>query len=100
MAKNDKHNLVKRGDVWYFTASKNGKRYHEALSTNFREAKQIRDEYLYELRYYGYLKKEGQKEEVQRESERMLFGEITTQWLELQEQRLKKDDLKLTTLRD
>ena len=100
MAKNDKHNLVKRGDVWYFTARKNGKRYHEALSANLREAKQIRDECLYELRYHGYLMKEGQKEEVKRERERMLFGEITTLWVERQEQRLKKDDLKSSTWRD
>ncbi len=100
MAKKKNHNLVKRGEIWYFTAKKNGKRYHEALSTNLREAKKLRDEYLYDLKHYGYLKKDRQKLESQRENEGILFGEVAMMWVERQEKRVKKDDLKSSTLRD
>ncbi len=100
MAKNEKHNLKKRGDVWYFIASRNGKRYHESLSTNLREAKQLRDEYLYELKHYGYLKKENRKVEEQSENEGMLLGEVAMLWSERQGKRTKKDDLRSSSFDD
>ncbi len=99
MAKKN-HHLEKRGATWYFVAMVNGKRYREPLSTNLREAKQIRDEYLYGLKLYGYLKKESRMLEEQRDNESMLFGEVALLWVERQEKRVKKDDLKSSTLRD
>lgn len=99
MAKKN-HHLEKREATWYFIAMINGKRYREPLSTNLREAKQIRDEYLYDLKHYGYLKKESLKLDEQRANDSMLFGEVAMQWVERQEKRVKKDDLKSSTLRD
>jgi integrase len=100
MAKNKKHHLEKRGEAWYFIAMVNGNRYREPLSTNLREAKRIRDEYLYELKHYGYLSKETRKQREQQLTEDMLFGEVAMKWVELQEKRVKKGALKSSTLRD
>jgi len=100
MAKNEKHNIEKRGNIWYFSAKKNGKRYHEALSSNLREAKKMRDDLLYDLKHYGYLKKESQMLEAQRVNEGTLFGEVAMLWVERQEQRVNKGDLRLSSFQD
>lgn len=100
MAKSDKHHLKKRGDVWYFIATKNGKRYHEALSSNLREAKKVRDKYLLELKQVGYLTKDSPVDSPESSVDDILFGEVTKIWIEIQEARLKKDDIKSSTLRD
>lgn len=97
MAKNEKHHLEKRGDVWYFVAAKNGKRFHEPLSSNLREAKTIRDEKLAELKSHGKLPSEATKVP---NSEDMFFGEVAQIWASLQEKRLKSGDLKDSTWRD
>lgn len=100
MGKNEKHHLKKRGDVWYFIATKNGKRYHEALSSNFREAKKIRNKYLLELKQVGYLAKDSPVDNSELSANDLLFGEVAKIWVEIQEARLKKDDIKSSTLRD
>lgn len=100
MAKNEKHNLKKRGNVWYFIATKNGKRYHEALSSSLREAKKIGDDYLYELKQLGCLTKEYPTENLALLTDDILFGEVAKMWVKKQEARVKKDDLKASSLRD
>ncbi len=99
MAKKN-HHLEKRKATWYFVAMINGRRYREPLSTNLREAKKIRDEHLYDLKNYGYLKRESHELKEQRVNNGMLFGEVAILWVERQEKRVKKDDLKSSTLRD
>ena len=51
--KTNLHNMEQRSGVWYFRKSYNGKLYHERLSTDAKEAKNLRDNYLYELRNFG-----------------------------------------------
>ena len=99
MAKKKNHNLEKRGNTWYFVAKGNGKRYHEAISTNLREARQIRDELLQELKHYGRLRKKTTSHS-ETNFAGMLFGEVAERWAERQEKRVQKDDLKPSTLRD
>jgi len=99
MAKNDKCNLKKRGDIWYFIASKNGKRYHEALCSNLRDAKKMRDDFLYELKQYGYLIKE-KPIAVDSSVGGLLFGEVAKIWVGIQSARVKKGDLKESSLDD
>ena len=100
MAKNGKHNLEKRGSIWYFFAKKNGKRYHEKLSTNLREAKKIRDVLLNELKQYGYLVKGHSACIVDAPVDGMLFGEVSKMWMGIQCARVKKGDLKQSSLDD
>jgi integrase len=100
MAKNEKHNLRKRGNVWYFIATKNGRRYNEALLSNLRDAKKMRDTYLYELRQFGYLLKDNSVDHPLPSEDEMLFGEVAQLWVEIQEARVKKGDLKKSSLDD
>lgn len=100
MAKNKNHNLEKRGDIWYFFARKNGKRYHEKLSTNLREAKKMRDVLLNELKQYGYLVQGRSTCTVDAPADGMLFGEVSKMWVDIQCARVKKGDLKQSSLDD
>lgn len=97
MAKSDKHHLEKRGNIWYFVATKNGKRYHEPLSSNLRESKSLRDGKLTELKSHGRLLSETTKDS---NSENLLLGEVAKIWAELQEKRIKSGELKESTWRD
>jgi integrase len=98
MAKNEKHHLVKRGDVWYFVATHRGKRYHEPLSSNLREARRTRDNYLLELQRFGSLT--NQVENDLPKAEGMLLGEVAEMWIKIQETRVEKNELKDSSLRD
>lgn len=98
MAKNEKHHLVKRGDVWYFVATNGGRRYHEPLSSNLREAKKIRDNFLLELQRFGSLT--SQPENPLPVVDGMLFGEVANWWIKNQETRVEKNELKDSSLRD
>jgi integrase len=100
MAKNEKHNLEKRGSIWYFFAKKNGKRYHEKLSTNLREAKRMRGVLLNELKRYGCLANGHSACIVDVPVDGMLFGEASKVWMEVQCARVKKGDLKQSSLDD
>lgn len=98
MAKNEKHHLEKRGDVYYFVATKNSRRYHEPLSSNLRDAKTLRDKMLAEIKSRGKLIV--QKVEPIPNAEGKLFGEVAQIWAELQEKRIISGELKESTMRD
>lgn len=98
MAKNEKHNLEKRGSVWYFVATKNGKRYHEPLSSNLRDAKLIRDKRMAELNSHGKLI--SKSTEPAPDAEDRLLGEVAQLWAELQVKRLQSGEFKESTWRD
>ena len=101
MAKNDKHNLIKRNDTWYFVAMHNGKRFHEALSTNLKEAKQLRNTYLDNLKRYGCMYDGKQKVYAHNEGQpQLLFGEVAEEWVGIQQKRVAQGQIKFTTLRD
>ena len=90
MAKKNKknHHLEQRGDVYYFRAMVDGKRYHEALSKSITEARRLRDKYLKEMSMYGNI----QINEPVKETK--LFGEVAQQWAEIMSQKVKSSTLK------
>lgn len=98
MAKNEKHHLEKRGNVWYFVATKGGKRYHELLSSSLREAKKLRDDRMLDLQKFGALPSKTVNDGTT--SEDILFGEVAMIWAQLQETRVIKNELKDSSLRD
>jgi integrase len=88
MAKNQKHNLVKRGEVWYFQKMVQGRWVKKALSTSLSEAKKQRDAILLEIQVNGgYAKQEPRVEGH-------LFGVVARQWVKIKETKVKSSTLK------
>jgi integrase len=100
MAANRKHHLTSRGGIWYFIAKKNGKRYHQRLSANLKEAIKLRDDYLYELNKFGAISSIAIEPSSAEECHGALFGEVVTQWAEAMEKRIRQQQIKASTMRD
>ena len=88
MAKNKKHHLEKRGDVWHFVAMVDGKRIKKALSTSITQARQLRDIHLKEINLYGDIRKPEPKKTTK------LFGEVAQQWAKIKAKQVKSSTLK------
>ncbi len=84
MPKDKNHNLVKRGETWYFRKKVNGRRFKKALASNLTEARRKRDELLQEIELNGQLVQEQRSEPSQ-----MLFGEVAQLWAKVVQKRLK-----------
>jgi integrase len=90
MAKDKNHNLVKRGEVWYFRLRKGKQVIRKTLSTSVTEARRLRDDLLKEMALYGDIR----KPEVVTD-ENPLFGERAEKWY-----RIRSRQIKASTMRD
>jgi hypothetical protein len=90
MAKDKNHNLVKRGEVWYFRLRKGKQVIRKTLSTSVTEARRLRGDLLREMALYGDIRT---PQEVQNENP--LFGELAEEWY-----RIRSKQIKASTMRD
>ena len=90
MAKDKNHNLVKRGDVWYFRMRRGKQVIRKTLSTSITEARRLRDDLLKDMALYGDIRR---PQPVQNENP--LFGELAEKWY-----RIRSRQIKASTMRD
>ncbi len=84
--------LELRKEVWYFRKRINGKLTYRKLSKSLDTAKDLRDQYLLEIKKHGdFLDK------IQTPTE---FGEITVAWSKRQQIRIRQGQIKNSTYRD
>jgi integrase len=87
MAKDKNHNLVKRGDVWYFRLRKGKQVIRKTLSTSVTEARRLRDDLLKDM--------SGDLRRPQVAEDDPLFGELAERWY-----RIRSRQIKAATMRD
>jgi integrase len=90
MAKDKNHNLVKRGDAWYFRMRRGKQVIRKTLSTSITEARRLRDDLLKDMALYGDIRR---PQSVQNENP--LFGELAEKW-----HRIRSRQIKASTMRD
>jgi integrase len=90
MAKDKNHNLVKRGEVWYFRMRKGKQVIRKALSTSITEARKLRNDLLKEMALYGDIRRSQPAND-----ENPLFGELAEKWY-----RIRSRQIKASTMRD
>jgi integrase len=89
MAKDKNHNLVKRGDVWYFRMRKGKQVIRKTLSTSVTEARRLRDDLLKHMPLNGDIRRPQVVEDDP------LFGELAEKWY-----RIRSRQIKASTMRD
>ena len=94
MAKKLNHHMYKdKGTgIWYFQKKVRGlpTPYKFSLETKaVGEARKKRDEYLDQIRMFGYIKKPDLSE-IEPMSDQPLFGEVAQQWSEIVKTRVEK----------
>lgn len=90
MAKDKNHNLVKRGEVWYFRMRKGKQVIRKTLSTSITEARRLRDDLLRDLALYGDIQRPQPANDGN-----PLFGELAEKWY-----RIRSKQIKSSTMRD
>jgi integrase len=88
MARDKNHNLTKRGNIWYLKVMAGGKRIKKALSPSITKSRELRDEYLEQIRVYGNILRPEPVREVK------LFGEVAQQWIKIKERQIKSSTLR------
>ena len=89
MAKNKNHNLIKRGNTWYFQKRVRGRSVKMALKGNLTEVRRQRDELLKEIAIHGQILTEDPPE-----PKHILFGEVAQLWSKVAQKRLKSSTYK------
>ena len=90
MAKDKNHNLVKRGEVWYFRLRKGKQVIRKTLSASVTEARRLRDDLLKEMALYGDIQRPQPANDGN-----PLFGELAEKWY-----RIRSRQIKASTMRD
>ena len=90
MAKDKNHNMVKRGNVWYFRLRKGKQVIRKTLSGSVIEARRLRDDLLNEMSRQGNI-----PEPQPIHEENPLFQELADKWY-----RIRSRQIKYSTMRD
>lgn len=88
MANNKNHNLVKRGNVWYFRIRKGKQVIRKTLSTSIIEARKLRDNLLKDISRQD-------NNVLSNPANNPLFSEIVDKWYQVRSQHIK-----YSTMRD
>lgn len=96
---NKNHHLELRGNAWDFIKMVNGERVRKTLSTSVTEARHIRDQYLRDILLYGEITSL-KPDQSETSKDGKLFGEVAVEWVKRQEERIVKNQIKHSTLRD
>ncbi len=88
MAKNRNHHLRKIKNIWYFESMVKGRRIKKALGESVTEARNLRDEYLKDILFYGDIQ---QPQPVSDSGP--LFGELAKEWIKIKEKEIKSSTL-------